>query len=153
METVAVTRSIPAPRERVWEVYTDWVSWSDWAGIGRVRLGREGSPSPNGTGCVRVIRSAGVSVEEEIVSFDPPSSMSYRVVRGGIPIKNHLGEVFFEDQGGSTLVRWRCRFASRIPGLGFLWRAIVRSVFQRTLAALERYPFASTSGSAGERAG
>ena len=42
--------------------------------------------------------------------------MTYRVVRGGIPImKNHLGEVVLEPDGAGTRLIWRCRFDSRSP--------------------------------------
>src|SRR6185503_4978849 len=87
---------IPAERELVWNLYTDHVSWADWAGIGKVRLSRQGTPAPNGVGAIRVISTMGVSVHEEILSFEPPRLMTYRVLRGGLPIKNHLGEVRFE---------------------------------------------------------
>ncbi len=141
MVTVEVCRRIPVSREEVWRVYSDYEAWSHWAGIGRVRLEKQGRGDRNGVGCIRRISTGGVSVDEEIVEFDPPRRLVYRVIRGGIPIKNHLGEVDFEEEEGGTRVRWRCRFDSRIPGLGFLWRAIVRSVFSRVLSALERYPF------------
>lgn len=142
MHHVEARRRIAAPRGAVWEVYTDHRSWTDWARLGTVRLEKEGVPAPNGVGCVRVITSGGISVHEEILSFEPPHRMTYRLERGGIPIKNHLGEVVFEDDGAGTLVTWRCRFDSRIPGLGFLWKAIITKVFRDTLAALEHYPFA-----------
>ncbi len=148
MVSVEVCRRIPAGREEVWRVYSDYESWSTWAGIGRVRLARQGTGNRNGVGCLRRISTGGVSVDEEIVEFDPPRHLAYRVVRGGIPIKNHLGEVDFEEEEGGTRVRWRCRFDSRVPGLGFLWRAIVGLVFRRVLSALERYPF----GKAGAQA-
>src|SRR5262245_38048174 len=88
---------IPADRDRVWDLYTDHVSWGHWAGIGKVRLSRQGVPAPNGVGCVRVISNMGVSVHEEVLSFERPRLMTYRVLRGGLPIKNHLGEVRFEQ--------------------------------------------------------
>ena len=129
----------------MWDVYTDHVSWADWGRIGKVRLEREGTPAPNGVGCMRVISSGGISVYEEVMEFEPPRRMTYRVVRGGLPIKNHLGEVLFEEHGRATLVTWRCRFESRIPGLGFLSRAIINKVFRDVLAALGRYPFAQAA--------
>ena len=108
MKFVEVHAVIPAPIEAVWNRYTDHRSWTDWAGLGTVTLDREGSPAPNGVGCVRMISRGGVRVFEEVVSFEPPRRMSYRVVKGGIPIKNHLGEVEFEARGEQTLVTWRC---------------------------------------------
>lgn len=137
VQQVRVTRQVAGPREAVWSLYTDHLSWNAWANIGKVRLAREGSPSPNGVGCIRVISAGGISAYEEVLSFDPPERMTYRLVRGGLPIKDHLGEVCFEEAGaGLTTVTWGCRFESRIPGLGFLWRAIVAKVFRDTLESL-----------------
>jgi hypothetical protein len=148
MYEVIERKRILAPRDEVWRVYTDHVSWTDWAGIGKVRLEREGQPPPNGVGCVRVISSFVVSVYEEILSFDAPTRMTYRIVRGGLPIRNHRGQVDFEADGDATNVTWRCEFESKIPGLGPLWKAIVTKVFRDTLAGLARYPFARSGGAA-----
>jgi uncharacterized protein YndB with AHSA1/START domain len=135
---VEVKQHIEAPVERVWDRYTDHVSWSEWAGMGKVRLERQGTPAPNGVGCVRVISSAGVGVHEEVLSFDRPRRMTYRVVKGGVPIRDHLGEVVFEPDGTGTLVTWRCQFNSRIPGLGGLFQALVTRMFRNALRALAR---------------
>lgn len=136
VQHVEVERVIHAPPDAVWERYTDHVSWTQWAGMGRVRLAREGVPAPNGVGCVRVITSAGVAVHEEVVSFEPPRRMTYRVLHGGIPIRDHLGEVEFAPCAGGTRVTWRCRFASRVPGLGRAFRWLVTTLFRRALAGL-----------------
>jgi len=137
-----VTKRFSAPRAAVWSVYTDHLSWNDWAHIGKVRLEREGHPSRDGVGCIRVISSGGISVREEVLSFDEPERMTYRVVRGGLPIKNHLGEVRFdENASGGTTVTWQCRFESRVPGLGFVWKAVIKKVFRDTLDGLAAGPF------------
>ena len=136
MQRVEVQQRIAAPVERVWDQYTDHVSWTDWAGLGRVRLEREGVPAPNGVGCVRAISSAGVSVFEEVLTFDRPRRMTYRIVRGGLPIKDHLGEVLFEPGEGGTLITWRCQFESRIPGFGGVFRAVITRLFRNALRRL-----------------
>ncbi len=136
MQHVRVERHFDAPIETVWARYTDHVSWTRWAGLGRVRLDRIGEPPPNGVGCVRVISSAGVSAYEEVLSFEPPRRMTYRVLRGGIPIRDHLGEVDFSEDDGGTRIVWRCRFESRLPGLGPAFRWLVTTVFRRALAGL-----------------
>jgi hypothetical protein len=138
MEHVEVQQVIQAPVHAVWDRYTDYVSWTDWGGMGKVHLDREGIPPPNGVGCVRVISNFGVKVYEEVVSFDPPERMTYRVVKGGIPIKDHLGEVLFEPCDGGTLVTWRCRFNSKIPGLGGVFRLLVTTLFRKALKRLSR---------------
>jgi uncharacterized protein YndB with AHSA1/START domain len=60
MENVEVTKLFRAPIRSVWDAYTDYPAWSEWAGLGHVTLDREGEPAPNGVGCVRVfsIRAA-----------------------------------------------------------------------------------------------
>jgi hypothetical protein len=129
---------IEAPVQVVWDRYTDHVSWTEWAGLGTVRLERPGVPPPNGVGSVRVISNLGVQVFEEVVTFDPPRRMTYRVVRGGIPIKNHLGEVVFEAHPRGTLITWRCQFDSRVPGLGGIFRLLITRLFRNALRGLSR---------------
>jgi uncharacterized protein YndB with AHSA1/START domain len=141
VQHVEVQQVIEAPVERVWERYTDHVGWTQWAKLGSVRLEREGVPAPNGVGCVREIGTAGFKVYEEVLSFDPPRRMTYRLVRGAVPIKDHLGEVIFEPHARGTLVTWRCRFNSVIPGLGAPLRLFVARLFRTALRALSRQRF------------
>ena len=136
MQKVEVVRTFPAPAERVWEVYTDHAGWSQWAGFQKSWLEREGEKDRNGTGAVRGFGSGGIKVFEEVLDFEPCKRMTYRVIRGGLPMKNHLGEVLFESEGEDTRVIWRCRFESAIPGLGWLWRLLVTRVFRNALAGL-----------------
>lgn len=138
MQRVEVQQLIRAPVQAVWDRYTDHRSWTDWAGLGRVTLERAGEPPPNGVGCLRRISNGGFSVVEEVVTFEPPRRMTYRIVRGGLPIRDHLGEVLFEPRSDGTLVTWRCRFTSSIPGLGGLFRLLVMRLFRKALAALAR---------------
>lgn len=138
MHHVEVTRIFNAPVEAVWSRYTDHVSWTRWAGLGKVRLDREGVPPPNGVGCVRVISNGGFKVLEEVVEFEPPRRMTYRIVKGGLPLRDHLGEVVFEPHDGGTKVVWKCQFDSRVPGLGGLFRVFITRLFRNALAGLAR---------------
>lgn len=141
MQHVEVEGIVEAPVQAVWDRYTDHVSWTRWAGLGKVRLGREGTPPPNGVGCVRVISNLGIGVEEEVLTFEAPVRMTYRVVRGGLPMRDHLGEVFFEEHPRGTRIVWRCRFESRIPGLGGLFQRMITRLFRNALAGLARETF------------
>jgi uncharacterized protein YndB with AHSA1/START domain len=141
MHHVEVRRLIDAPLAAVWERYTDHVSWTEWAGLGKVQLERTGQPPPNGVGCVRVISNAGFEVHEEVLSFEPSRRMTYRIVRGGLPLRDHFGEVTFEPHDGGTLVVWRCRFDSKIPGLGGLFRILITRLFRNALEGLARQRF------------
>ena len=138
MQYVEVKRVIDAPIDTVWARYTDHVSWTEWAGLGKVTLDRQGDPPPNGVGCVRAIASGGVKVIEEVLTFESPRRMTYRIVRGGLPIRDHLGEVDFEPHGDRTLVTWRCRFDSKIPGLGWIFRFFITRLFRNALEGLAK---------------
>jgi uncharacterized protein YndB with AHSA1/START domain len=136
MQHVEVIKVLDVPVQEVWNRYTDHVSWGQWAGLGKVKLHKEGTPAPNGVGCVRVFTNAGL--HEEVLTFDAPRRMTYKIVKGTVPIRDHLGEVSFEPQSGGTRIVWRCQFASRIPGLGGLFRLFITRTFRRALEGLEK---------------
>jgi uncharacterized protein YndB with AHSA1/START domain len=141
VQHIEVRRHFAAPPQQVWDVYTDHAGWSAWAGFKRSRLQVEGAPEKNGVGAVRVLGTGPVDAVEEVLEFEPPKRMTYTIVRGGLPMKNHLGEVVFEPDGDGTLVTWRCRFDSGIPGLGGALRVMVRRVFRTALDGLARHAF------------
>jgi uncharacterized protein YndB with AHSA1/START domain len=143
MQRVEVRHRFAAAPAAVWNAYTDHARWSEWAGFQKSWLEVEGAPDRNGRGAVRGFATGPVRVFEEVCDFEPPKRMTYRVVRGGLPFENHLGEVVFEPDGDGTLVVWRCQFDSRIPGLGWLMQRFVTRVFRRALRGLERHSFPS----------
>jgi uncharacterized protein YndB with AHSA1/START domain len=143
-QTVKVIQTINAPVQAVWDRYTDHVSWSEWASFGTVQLERAGTPLSNGVGCVRVFSNAGLKVVyEEVLSFEPPRRLTYRIVRGPVPVRDYRGEVLFEPTAGGTRIIWRCQFDSKIPGLGGLFRVLITRKFRNALAGLGRTMFAS----------
>jgi uncharacterized protein YndB with AHSA1/START domain len=133
MRRVEVEQIIEAPPEAVFARYTDHAGWSRWAGAGKVSLAREGSPDRNGIGCVRAFEAA-MGLQEEVIEFDPPTHMAYRVVRGGFPIKDHRGDVRFEPHTRGTRVVWSCEFGSRVPFSAGAMERFVRLVFRVLLA-------------------
>lgn len=137
MNEVVVSRVIARPIERVWARYTEHEGWSTWAGLGRVKLVRAGAPERDGVGAVRAFsRSPGLL--EEVVAFEPPTLMQYRVTRGPLPLDRHLGEVTLDAVDGGTRVTWRASFRCRLPGLGWAMERGMAALFRRILAALDR---------------
>jgi len=138
-----VTRRIAGPPQAVWDVYTDHVGWADWGGMVGARIERPGLAEPNGVGCVRVFGPGPLAAAEEILSFDAPRRMTYKIIGGGIPIRDHFGEVDFEpeDGGSATRIVWRCRFESKIPGLGGFFRFMITRLFRRVLDGLAEHRF------------
>jgi uncharacterized protein YndB with AHSA1/START domain len=141
MYEVEVSRTIAAAPAEVWNVYTDHAGWKAWAGISHSSLEVSGRPDKNGTGAVRCLGSYGMNAREEILDFEPPRRMTYRLVKGGLGMKNHLGEVLLEPSGRGTKITWRCRFDAAVPGLGPILRVFVSRVFRTALDGLARRRF------------
>ena len=137
IQHVEVVRVIPHPVLRVFNRYADHAGWSDWAGLGPVRLVRAGSPETNGVGSVRAF-SASPGLREEVTVFVPPERVEYRITQGLLPIADQHGEVSFAPEGAGTRVTWRASFRSSIPGLGWAMERGVDTVFRRALAGLAR---------------
>jgi uncharacterized protein YndB with AHSA1/START domain len=136
MAVVEVVRVFPHPPEEVFRLYTDHEGWTDWAGTGRVWLERTGLGRV-GVGAVRAFTIA-PGLREEVVAFDPPRRMDYRIVAGPPLLADHHGEVHFEPFHGSTRVTWRVSFRERVPFSGFVLARVLEQVFHRILAALGR---------------
>lgn len=137
MQHVEVRRHVPAPPRAVWDVATDHARWREWAGTPGSRLVVPGRPDPNGVGAVRGFAGG---MREEVLSFEPPKRMTYAVVAGPFPIRDHLGELVLEPEDGGTRVVWRCRFEPRIPGTGGVLRRLVSALFARALLGLAHSP-------------
>ncbi len=143
MEKVKVVRKFKAQPDELWETYTDHSNWNKWAGISRSTLAIEGKPDKNGTGAVRCFGSFGIYAYEKIIDFEPPVRMTYTVIKGGLPQKNHLGEVLLEQHKNQTILTWKYRFDLKIPipGLGFIMNRYVTRLFRSMLDGLAIYKF------------
>ena len=124
MQEIALDAQVAASPEAVWQVYTDSAGWPRWAGVKEVVLRQAGDPPPDGLGSIRVIRSRGIAVEEEVTAFAPPRHVAYRMV-AGLPVRDFCGEVCFEPADGGTRIRWTVRFRPWVPGTGPLLRRFV----------------------------
>ena len=139
MQEVEVERRFTGSPQAVWDIYTDHVGWSEWAGFGAVTLEAAGDPHVNGVGAIR--RFARGNMREQVVEFEPPKRMTYRIVGDRGPIRDHMGEVHFEPDGDGTRLVWRCHFNSRIPGLGGAIRWFIARMFRNALESLARHHF------------
>jgi uncharacterized protein YndB with AHSA1/START domain len=140
MPEIHLQGTVAAPRDAVWLVYTDHRGWTRWAGVKEVVLRQQGDPPPNGLGTIRVMRSGGIAIEEEITAFDPPKRMAYRLI-GGLPVKNYEAEVRFDESESGTAISWDVSFQARIPFTGALLARVMKSGLQDVLDRLARYQF------------
>ncbi len=140
MQAFELVARIPASAEQVFGVLTDHRGLADWSGAREVVLRQDGDPPPNGLGAIRVIRGAGLAIEEEVTAFDPPKRMSYRI-SAGLPIRDHQGEIRVAPLEGASEVRWTVCFRPLVPGTGPLLRYLLRRGLADVLARLARYAF------------
>jgi len=145
MFKVEATETYPVKREQVWDAYTDHAGWRNWAFVSTSKLDKEGSPTKNGVGAVRILGSAGINSYEEVTLFQPYDRMEYGVVKGGLPFKGHKAIVLFQEVPQGTRIHWSCTFESKVFGIGWLMKLITQWVYSSTLKSFKKYPFASSA--------
>jgi uncharacterized protein YndB with AHSA1/START domain len=111
MTRLSYTDRTHAGIEDVWAVLIDHAAMSSWLSrTWRSRLVRRGTPAPNGVGAVRGILTLGGPVQEEIVAYDEPHHVSYRMVKGAPVIRHYRGEVALSETESGTRVVWTLTF-------------------------------------------
>src|SRR5262245_59988223 len=108
MPEVVLQERFAASPERVFATLTDHVAFGRWVGAD-IRVERPGTPAPNGLGAIRAVRACGLTVREEVVRWEPPLAMDYRVVSGA-PLRNHLGQIRIAPDAGGARLDYRIRF-------------------------------------------
>jgi hypothetical protein len=108
MPEILMRQRFEAPPERVFALLTDHVGFGRALGED-IRLERQGVPPPNGLGAVRAIHARGLTIREEVIGWEVPRAMDYRVVSGA-PLQNHLGEIRIVPDGTGARLDYRIRF-------------------------------------------
>jgi hypothetical protein len=130
-----------APIETVWHLLSTVDTWPAWSRHKVARLERDGSPTPDGLGAIRVL---GVDPgkptkcnREEVVAFDAPTHFGYTLLSGQ-PLDNYRSDVRLTAlSGGGTRIIWESRFATH-GVTGWSWALVVRWVVKRWSADLAR---------------
>jgi hypothetical protein len=125
-----VGATTPAPVEVVWPLVGEARRWRDWSFLTRTELEREGEPAPDGVGAVRHFTRFGVGSREEVVVWDPPHHLAYRILRG-FPVRNYRANVTLTAEGGGTRIEWVGTFDPKLPGSGPVLDAVLRRMMQR----------------------
>jgi uncharacterized protein YndB with AHSA1/START domain len=131
--------TIRAPIDRVFEFLADHQNFASLFG-GSCRVVRAGKSEPNGRGSVRRVGSGLLSFDEQIVTFERPQRIEYKIVRGG-PIKDHLGTIVLKevrevDDAGArseqTAIDYTIRFKGKLPLLGPLTARLLQFGWRRS---------------------
>ncbi|HEY6771395.1 MAG TPA: SRPBCC family protein [Solirubrobacterales bacterium] len=142
MESIHVTRTIPAPPEAVFDRLADHANYDRFRGIHASRLLREGEPPPDGVGALREIKVRPLTFHEEITAYERPNRFDYLIVKLSVPFEHHGGSIRLTPDGDGTHVDWRSSYTVPTPLIGRLqeviWKPMLVRGFGRVLEDVER---------------
>ena len=122
MFSIHVERTINKPIEEVFAILSDHANYAQFKAIEQSNLLIKGKHEINGQGAVREIISGGSNLHEEIVAYEPPYKLGYKVVKSKpLPYNHQLGEITLKDKDGKTHVTWRSQGHITIFLLGSLY--------------------------------
>ncbi|MBU3061395.1 SRPBCC family protein [Nocardia sp. NEAU-G5] len=121
MRTVTLERTIRAPAADVFDWLTDATNYQRVPVIRRVMLVRPGDVAEHGVGAVRLLVTPFVRVTEEIVEYDPPRMMRYKLLSSYPTLRYLDGLMTFRDVAHGTRMCWRTEFEVAAPIFGDLW--------------------------------
>lgn len=122
---IRLTARVDAPVEKVFAFFADHEKFATLFGSRCERV-KEGQDEPNGLGSVRRLGPGPLSFDETIVAFDKNRRIDYQITRGS-PLKNHIGQIRFSNEGGITEIDYVIRYDVKIPCTGRLIRRILSS--------------------------
>ena len=128
--TYRVTASTRAPVDAVWPLVGEARRWSEWSFLTNTRLEREASPVPDGVGAIRKFPRFGVGSREEVVAWDPPGHLAYRIL-SGFPVRNYRADVTLTADGTGTHIEWAGAYDPKWPGTGRILAKVLPAMMQR----------------------
>lgn len=135
MISLSVKRRINVPLDELWTVAADFARAPE-PSMG-IEIAERGDAARGGVGCVRHIRSGARVIVERLNAVEPMRGYSYEML-SGVPVKGYIGRVDFTADGGATVVTRSAAFRSKIPGLGWLIKALTVRSYNRFLDELEK---------------
>jgi uncharacterized protein YndB with AHSA1/START domain len=138
---VEVEELLRAPIDSVFEQLTDHENYASFDGVSSSALTRTGERERNGVGAQRRIRLGAAVLWEDIVAFERPTLLEYRIVKMLPPIVAHvLGRVSLAKTNEGTRVVWTSEFEARVLGrvLEPMFAAKFDAGFRTMLREMER---------------
>ena len=109
---VEATAQSSAPPESVWALLADISTWSSWGGWDS--SAHDAGPTA-AAGEIRRLRRGRSETVEEVVAFEPPSRLGYRLL-SGLPVKDYVAYVTLAPlSSGGTRIVWSASFDGRWP--------------------------------------
>lgn len=141
MHEIRVERTLNAPADHVFALITDHEGYTRFEGITSAKVVRQGDAEPDGLGAQRSLKASFIRFDEEIVAFERPTRMDYKIYETNLPIEHERGSIQMTPNGERTDVLWVSTFEATPPVIGkvvgaVLAKALDRS-FNRMLSVIE----------------
>ncbi len=128
-----------APIDVVWPLVGHADRWHEWSFLTRTVLERTGAPHPDGVGALRHFSSFGIGSREEVVAWNPPTHLAYKIVRG-FPVRNYRADLTLApDDRGGTLITWSGTYDVKIPGSGPVLAIVLPRLMQHFADAVATF--------------
>jgi hypothetical protein len=129
---IEVEELLRAPIEGVFEQLVDHENYASFEGVSSSRLTRPGERERNGLGAQRRVRLGAALLWEDIVGFERPTLLEYRIVKMMPPLIRHvLGRVSLSATSEGTRAVWTSELEVRVPGI----RRVIEPVLARKFDA------------------
>jgi uncharacterized protein YndB with AHSA1/START domain len=133
MLTTRMTITFDVPIEQVWAVLSDYAGYARFPGVTAARVLKAGHDHPAGVGAMREVSVAGTTFVEEIVEFEPPHMLAYKIVESRpIKIVHDIGRMRLTARGRQTDLDWTTTATVGIPLIGGLLAYPMRFMIHRT---------------------
>jgi uncharacterized protein YndB with AHSA1/START domain len=138
MASFRYVRQVAAPPETVFDVLTDHRRYTEITPLRKAELEREGEPTPNGLGAIRVLSALpGPPMREEVIGYERPSRFSYKIL-SGLPVRDHVGTVELKSTDGGTQVTYAVKTTPTIPLAGPVFMAILKKAIRDLIAGVAK---------------
>ena len=137
MAEVKAEMMISAQPQKVWELLTGDTLNAGYSLLGTSGLVAPGEGEKYGVGAIRRISGLLLSLDEEIIYFDPPRQMDFRIVRSSIPLDHRFGTIRLQPvEGGLTRTIWESSFEVNVPFAGGLLASTAGALIHQTYSSI-----------------
>jgi uncharacterized protein YndB with AHSA1/START domain len=138
MASFTYVRQVAAPPEVVFDVLTDHRRYTEITPLRKAELEREGEPTPNGLGAIRVLSALpGPPMREEVIAYEAPRRFSYKIL-SGLPVRDHVGTVELKPKDGGTEIVYAVKTTPTIPLAGPVFMAILKKAIRDLIAGVSK---------------
>lgn len=138
MASFRYVRQVAAPPEVVFDVLTDHRRYTEITPLRKAELEREGEPTPNGLGAIRVLSAVpGPPMREEVIGYERPNRFSYKIL-SGLPVRDHVGTVELKSAGEGTELVYAVKTTPTIPLSGPIFMAILKKAIRDLIAGVAK---------------